>query len=166
MIVTLEPWEYIHAHDIGIKRFVANWKVKDQKAFTQGKNQPEIIASPAAAICELAVAKALDRFWTGHVWDNRDHKSYNAQYRDLVDIEVRRIRGSNNPFAIKPKDLGKNSILVVAHAIPDEFRQVDIKGWIPADIAWEKGTEVEGYGYKTLSQSFLKPLDKLKDYKK
>lgn len=157
MIVTLEPWEYIHAHDIGIKRFVANWNVADKKSYTLGNNQPEIIASPAAAICELAVAKALDRFWGGHVWDNRDHKFYNAKTRDLQDIEVRRVRERANPFSIWKKDTGKNSIIVVAYPIPEEFRQVEILGWIPADIAWERGTEA--YGRKTLAQSHLKPME-------
>lgn len=161
MIVYLEPWEYVHAHDVGIRRAVANWNVADKSSYTMGNNQPEIIASPAAAIAELAVAKALNRYWSGHVWDNRDH----VNYRDLPDVEpnleVRRIRAkhANAKGSVWRKDYGKDKILVYTFPIPPEYRQVEILGWVEADLAWEKGEAVTGR--RVFSLSNLKDIGRL-----
>lgn len=145
MIVTLQPWEYIHAHDVGIKRAVANWSVKDKQSYTQGLNQPELIASPRAAIAELAVAKALNQYWGGHVWDNRDHKIYNGTIADVgYNIEVRCLRDRDNQGSVWEKDADKGLIIVVTYPIPPEYRQVEILGWLPADVAWDRGTEMNG----------------------
>jgi hypothetical protein len=157
LIITLEPWEYVHAHDVGIRRAVANWNVADKSSYTLGNNQPEIIASPAAAIAECAVAKALNRYWSGHVWDNRDHKDY----RDLPDVEpnleVRRIREkkANGVGSVWKKDIGNDKIIVYTFPIPPEFRKVEILGWLPADVAWEKGKDVQGRR--------IFPLDRLRE---
>lgn len=159
MIVTLEPWEYIHAHDIGIRRAVANWNVPDKKSYTTGNNQPEIIASPRSAIAELAVAKALGRYWSGHVWDNRDHTLYRILPDVEPNVEVRCIREEGNPMSVWKKDAGKDSVLVLAYPIPDEFRSVNVIGWIPADVAWDKG--IEKYGRKVVPQDRLRPIESL-----
>lgn len=163
MIVTLEPWEYIHAHDVGIRRAVANWSVADKKSYTQGLNQPEIIASPAAAIAECAVAKGLGRYWSGHVWDNRDHSKYKDTPDVEPNIEVRRIRDRHNVLSVWKKDTDKNLVLVYAWPIPPEFRQVEILGWIPADIAWERGEE--RHGRRVFDQSRLRPIERLEEFK-
>lgn len=160
MIVTLEPWEYIHAHDIGIKRYVANWGVPDKPSYRLGNNMPEIIASPAAAISEFAVAKALGKFWGGHVWDNRDHSRYRSIPDVEPNIEVRRVRERNNPVSVWSRDEGQNKILVVAYAIPPEYRQVEILGWLPIDVAWQKGTPV-GQNRRTFDTSRLRPIERL-----
>jgi hypothetical protein len=160
MIVRLLPWEYVHAHDVGIRRFVANWGVPDKPSYQQGNNMPEIIASPAAAITELAVAKALGRYWGGHVWDNRDH----SRHRDISDvepnIEVRRIRERTNPVSIWQRDYGKGKTLVVAYAIPPEYLEVEILGWLPLDIAWQKGRSV-GNNRRTFTTDKLRPIERL-----
>lgn len=141
IIVTFQPWEYIHAHDVGIKRAVANWKVNDKQSYTNGNNQPEIIASPAAALSELAVAKVLNKHWSGHVWDNRDHLLFKNMPDIEPNIEVRRVRDKKNPVAVWQKDYGKNLILVATYPVPPEFRQVEVLGWLPLDIAWERGEQ-------------------------
>lgn len=160
MIVTLEPWEYVHAHDVGIRRFVANWGVPDKPSYRQGNNMPEIIASPAAAITEFAVAKALGRFWGGHVWDNRDHGRYRSVPDVEPNIEVRRIRERTNPVSVWQRDYRTEKTLVVAYAIPPEYRAVEILGWLPLDIAWEKGTPV-GNKRRTFTTSNLRPIERL-----
>lgn len=159
MIITLEPWEYIHAHDVGIRRFVANWGVPDKPSYRQGNNAPEIIASPASAITEFAVAKALGLYWGGHVWDNRDHAKYKFIPDVEPNIEVRRIRDRTNPVSVWRRDEGQDKILVVAFAIPPEFRQVEILGWLPIDIAWQRGTDV-GNGRRTFSTDRLRKIER------
>lgn len=162
MIVTLESWEYIHAHDIGIKRAVANWNVPDKKSYTQGNNQPEIIASPVACISELAVAKATNKYWVGGVWDNRDHGKFKALPDVAPNIEVRRVRERNNPIALWKSGVGKGLILAATYPIPPEYRQVEILGFIPYDIAWEKARE--SYARRALDQSFLRPIERLDEF--
>lgn len=162
MIIDLEPWEYIHAHDVGIKRAVANWNVRDKKSYTNGKNQPEIIESPVAAISELAVAKALNLNWSGHVWDNRDHSKYKSIPDILPNIEVRRVRDKANPVAVWEKDYGKGLILVATYPVPPEFRQVEILGWLPLDIAWENGEQRYANDCRVFSLGRLRNINTFK----
>lgn len=161
MIVDFEPWEYIHAHDVGIRRAVANWKVKDKQSYQNGRNQPEIIASPAAALCELAVAKALNKHWSGHVWDNRDHKAHKHMADIEPNIEVRRIRDKKNPVAVWQKDYGRGRTLVVCFPVEPEFRQVEILGWLPLDIAWEKGEQRYAKDCRVFPVSKLRSIETL-----
>jgi hypothetical protein len=164
MIVTLTPWEYIHAHDIGIRRTVANWNVSNKASYTAGNNQPEIIAAPAAAIAELAVAKALGRYWSGHVWDHSEHKRYKYLPDVEPNIEVRRVREQNNPVSVWEKDTGQNRILVATFPFPPEFRAVEILGFIPYDTAWKLGEARRGY--RAVDQKLLKPIEQFEEWMK
>ena len=159
-LVTLEAWEYVHAHDVGIRRAVANWNVPNKASYTLGNNQPELIASPAAAIAEMAVAKALGLYWSGHVWDNRDHHKFKGLPDVEPNIEVKRIRERNNPVSVWKRETGRNMILVATYPVPPEFWQVEILGWIPYDIAWGLGEDKYG-DRRVVPQSKLKPIDKL-----
>lgn len=162
MIVELTPWEYIHAHDVGIRRAVANWNVQDKLSYRQGNNQPEIIASPAAAIAECAVAKALGRYWSGHVWDNRDHSKHKGLPDVEPNIEVRRVRERNNPISVWEKNTGQGKVMVATYPIPPEFRAVEILGFIPYDKAWELGQEKTGR--RVVQQSLLKPIEDFEEW--
>lgn len=159
MIVTFEPWEYIHAVNIGVQRFVANWNVPNKPSYTTGNNQSELLASPAAALAEAAVAKALNRPWTGHVWDHRDHNKYKHLPDVYPNIEVRRLRDRNNPVSVWKKDTGRGQILVVTYPVPPEFREVEILGWLPIDIAWENGEEK--YGRRVFPTNRLRKIESL-----
>jgi hypothetical protein len=95
-------------------------------------------AAVAACAAELAVAKHTNRYWSGHVWDYRDHN----QYKDIPDvgtnIEVRRIR-TKNMAAVRKRQVGKGLVLFVAKPIMPEIRSVEIHGWMHYDQAWEAG---------------------------
>jgi len=34
-IIKLQPWEYAHANEVGIGRFVANWKKRDAQYYVK-----------------------------------------------------------------------------------------------------------------------------------
>lgn len=136
MIVVLEPWEYVHACNVGIARFAANWGKGDAPHYKKALMEDDRTAQVASAICELAVAKATNRYWSGHVW----HKSEHSKYRDVPDvgtnIEVRRVR-TKDSVAVRKHQLGKGLVLFAAYAEPPEFREVRIWGWMEYDEAWE-----------------------------
>lgn len=136
MIINLEPWEYVHASNVGIARFAANWGKQDAPHYKKELMEDDRTASVAAAICELAVAKATNRFWSGHVWAKEDHK----KYKDVPDvgsnIEVRRIR-KGETVAVRKHQLGKGLVLFAAQPEPPEFTTVDIWGWLNYDAAWD-----------------------------
>ena len=102
-------------------------------------------AQHAAAVCELAVARALNRYPTGFgAWAASDH----AKYRDLPDVgdntEVRRVReASSTTFAVGEKD--RNRTIVAAFPILPELRVVRVLGWIKGSEALRIGTSA-GYG--------------------
>jgi hypothetical protein len=140
--ITLEPWEYEHASNIGIRRYTANWEKHDAKHYDPARMEDNRTAQVAATISELAVAKHTNRYWSGHVWTPQQHN----HYRNIPDvghnIEVRRIR-TRNTVAVRKHQLGKGLVLWAARPIPPEFRTVELYGWIKYDEAWEKGTPAD-----------------------
>ena len=138
VIVDLTPWEYEHACAVGIGRFTANWGSQDAPHYKSELMEDNRTAQVASAICELAVAKATNRYWSGHVW----HKSDHNKYRDLPDvgnnIEVRRVRNGNS-IAVRKHQLLKGLILFAAKPVEPEFTQVNVWGFIDYDKAWELG---------------------------
>jgi hypothetical protein len=101
-------------------------------------------AHVAAAICELAVAKATNRYWHGHVWDRAAH----AKHRNAPDvgtnIEVRRVR-TRDAVAVRRSDAGK--IVFAARAIAPEFTEVDVLGYVNADDALLECSDGESWVY-------------------
>lgn len=136
MLITLEPWEYIHACNVGIGRYAANWGKNDAAHYKKELMEDDRTAQVASAICELAVAKATNRYWSGHVWAKEDHKKYRNAPDVGTNIEVRRVR-KGNTVAVRKHQLNKGLILFAAQPEPPEFTQVEIWGWIKYDQAWE-----------------------------
>ena len=143
----LQPWEYEHACNVGIRRFTANWGKQDAAHYKKERMEDDRTAQVAAAICELAVAKHTNRYWHAHIW----HASEHDRYRDLPDvgrnIEVRRIR-TGTKAAVRKHQLGKGLVLWVAHAVEPEFRVVNLHGWMHYDEAWTIG-EPSSYSPET-----------------
>jgi hypothetical protein len=139
MIITLEPWEYEHANNVGIRRYTANWTKSNAAHYKQERMEDDRTAQVAAAVCELAVAKHTNRYWHAHIWHHTDHD----KYRHLPDvgrnIEVRRIR-TQRSAAVRRHQLGQGLVIWVATAIAPELRQVELHGWLKYDEAWNLGT--------------------------
>lgn len=139
-VVTLEPWEYEHACDVGIRRYTANWTKTDAPHYANKTLQEDNrTAQVASAICELAVAKHVNRYWSGHVWHHTEHN----KYRDIADvgtnIEVRRLRTREAAAVRRRQNSTPNLVLFVAKPVAPEFREVHIYGYITQQEAWENG---------------------------
>ena len=138
-IITFETWEYARCFDVGMRRFVENWNVQDAPYYNRDLMEEDRNAQPAAALCELAVAKYLNQYWHGGVW----HRSEHAKHKVLADvgnnIEVRRVRTSRG-VKVRVKDAGK--IVWAAQIADSEYRSVELLGYVVADdvIASIKGT--------------------------
>lgn len=142
VLIELEPWEYEHACDVGIRRYTANWNKQDAPHYANKKLQEDNrTAQVASAICELAVAKHINRYWSGHVWHATEHQ----KYRNLPDvgknIEVRRLRTRQEAAVRKHQNNIEKLILWVAKPVMPELRQVHLYGWITQQQAWENGTQ-------------------------
>ena len=61
--IELEPWEYEHASQVGIRRYAENWGKADAKHYDHFRMEDNRTAQVAAAVCELAVAKAINQYW-------------------------------------------------------------------------------------------------------
>lgn len=145
-IVTLYPWEWTTCSDIGNKRHANNWTKKDSKNYTAGRLagriKPEQQASPRTVIGEFAVAKFTNQFWSPMNW----HISEHAKYEPLPDVghntEVRTVMKEDGAPKVHQHELGRGLVLWAAYVIPDEFYQVRMLGWLPYDLAWERGEPV------------------------
>ena len=155
----LEPWEYEWAMHVAARRSVANWGKKDAKHYKKELMEDERTASAAACVCELAVAKATNRYWSGHVWHGSEHQ----KYRDIPDvgtnIEVRRVR-TRDTAAVRRHQLGKGLVLFVARPSMPEMKLVTILGWLKYDEAWEVGvpSRYDPDNTRVIDAKFLKEL--------
>lgn len=159
-VVRLETWEYEWASFVGIRRAVANWDRKNAKAYKGNEHnlEPNRIANIASCICEMAVAKYLNRYWSGSAWDwNKVDHEKSKLFDDVGQgIEVRRVRNETGP-ALKPKDKGK--ILYGAKVLGKEWRSVEILGWVFADdhIKRLKGRDLIYIDASKLNSPLKKP---------
>lgn len=139
-VVELERWEYERAHDVGIRRYTANWERRDAPWYDKDRMEDDRTAQAAAAICELAVAKHLNVYWPGHVWAAADH----GRFRHLPDlfpnIEVRRVRSKPGKAAVRAHQVGKGLMLWVGRVEVPEMRRVLLLGHLDYDQAWQAGT--------------------------
>ena len=130
---------------MGAERFAANFYREDAPHYDRSRMEDDRTAQHAAAVCELAVARALNRYPTGFgAWAAADH----AKWRDLPDVgtntEVRRIREADaTTFAVGGKD--RNRTIVAAYPILPELRIVKVLGWISGEEALRIGRPA-GYG--------------------
>ena len=143
ILIELEKWEYEWASHVGIRRFTENWEKQDAPHYKREYMEDDRTAQVAAAIGELAVARVTNQYWGGHVWAGNRHAENRGRADVGHNIEVRRVRSSNNA-AVRRRQLGKGLILFVVRPVPDEFRTVEMLGWIDHDEAWEQG-EPSGY---------------------
>ena len=143
ILIELEKWEYEWASHVGIRRFTENSEKQDATHYKREYMEDDRTAQVAAAIGELAVARVTNQYWGGHVWAGNRHAENRGRADVGHNIEVRRLRSSNNA-AVRRRQLGKGLVLFVVRPVPDEFRTVEMLGWIDHDEAWELG-EPSGY---------------------
>lgn len=154
--ITLESWEDIHAHQVGISVHYANAEKPDRVSYDKSKLQPDNDgASIDAARAEVAVAKAYGGYWHGGFWSAAEH----AKFRDLhADITVRRLidgsprgmgvevkrRRTGNRVPIDQKDYNNNHLIVWAQVhgcdAENNFVRVEIIGEARAVNVWDNAT--------------------------
>lgn len=162
MIIKLETWEYEYASHIGIRRFTANWNKYDASYYDKNKMEDNRTAQVAAAIGELAVAKAINEYWHASIWDASNHDEHKYIPDVGHNIEVRRVRTQDGP-AVREKDLFKpNFYIFGVKPVAPEFTEVEILGWIRADFGWEVGTPAI-YG-RIIPRTKLSPVETWKTY--
>jgi len=140
-IVTLEKWEYEKAAIVGVQRFIARWDSQDAKQYSnKNRQQPNLIANIASCICELAVAKATNRYWHGHVWHTSEHDKYKFLPDVGVNQEVRRCRTPHGVAIQKYQNHMKDLVVFGVRILDEEMRNVEIYGYITQEKGWEIGT--------------------------
>jgi len=155
VIVALEPWEYEWASHVGMRRLTQHiGKNDDRNYYANNNKQPEILANIAACCGEMATAKALKKYWSGHIWDQRDHSIYKHLPDVEPNIEVRRIRErSSKTSVVRKRDVDNDAVLVVTFPMPPEYNIVEVIGYIKAVEAWRIG-EPAHYDNKGTSRLF------------
>lgn len=148
--VTLSPWEYEYAYQVGIRRYTANWEKRDAPHYDRARMELDRDAQVAAAICELAVARHINRYWHASVWTPSEHHRYRDQPDVGLNVEVRRVRTDVGP-AVRERDAGR---IVWGAMTSGEFRLVDLLGWVHGDAGWEMGQDRPG-GYRVVPAKML-----------
>lgn len=140
-IVKLEDYEYEDACRVAAGRLARNYGRKDAIYYDNNNKQDEVRANVATCCCEKAVAKYLNLYWHGSIWDVRDHEKYRKLPDVGEDVEVRRIREIKNSVVVRKSDVEyAERIIFVAYAEEKhDFRLVHMLGGISAQLAWEKG---------------------------
>jgi len=146
--IILSTWEYEWASHVGARRYIENWDRPNAAYYDPSRMEDDRTAQVAACVAELAVAKFVNQYWSGHVWHSSEHR----RYKDLPDvgtnIEVRRLR-TKESAAVRKHQVGKQLILFVAKPILPELREVIIYGCRDYDEAWDLGVPSTYDAHKT-----------------
>lgn len=138
VLVTLTPWETEWVTTVGMRRHHNNLHKQDAAHYDPRLMQDNLTASIASAKCELAVAKALGRYWSGSVWDSGQHEQYKHEPDVAPNIEVRRTRREKGSLPVRQRDVADGRVLVLTYN--DEYLKcVQVLGWIDADTGWSIG---------------------------
>jgi hypothetical protein len=151
LVVSLSPWEYEYAFQVGIRRFTANWQKNDAPHYDRSRMELDREAQVAAAICELAVAKHINRYWHASIWHESEHAKHRNQPDVGDNVEVRRVRTDVGP-AVRERDRGR---VVWGAKTTGEFREVELLGWILGTDGWLLGEDRPG-GYKVVPAHMLR----------
>ena len=164
MIIDLNEWEWVHALNVGNMRFTANWGKKDAAHYDKKRMEDDRTAQQRACVCELAVAKGTNRYWSGSVWPKTKHDWFKRRIADVgYNIEVRCVR-TQTAAAVREYQLGQGLHLFVARTTTSELTQAEILGHLDYDQAWELGetphyidptTESEGSRTRVVSVEHL-----------
>jgi hypothetical protein len=159
--VTLLPYEHEYAATVGVRRFNERRDSKDAVWYDPERMEPNLQAAIATCVCELGVAKALNKYWGGHVWHEADHDKYKRGADVGRRIEVRRVREINTPPAIRYQDVERGRIVVAAYTKPPLYVEVQVLGWIEAMHGWNLGAPA-GYDKsnrtRTLAPAYWRDL--------
>ena len=141
--VELTPFEHEYAAAIGVRRFNERRDSKDAGWYDPERMESNLQANIAACVCEMGVAKALNKYWGGHVWHVSDHNKYEKVADVGHRIEVRRVRDRNGSPAIRWRDVERGRILVAAYTPPPLYVEVQVLGWVEAFDGWNQAKPAE-----------------------
>jgi hypothetical protein len=160
MRIKLETWEYEWACAVGISRYTANWNKNDAEHYKKERMEDDRTASVAAAVCELAVAKASNTYWSGHVWPADEHETQKHRADVGQRSEVRRTRNGKT-IAVRRKQLNKGLIIWGCMAVMPELREVDVYGYLDHDQAWAlaEPSDFDPDNTRYVSIQYLNQLD-------
>jgi hypothetical protein len=149
--ISLSPWEYEYAFQVGVRRFTANWQKQDAPYYDRSRMELDREAQVAAAICELAVAKHINRYWHASIWHESEHAKHRNQPDVGDNVEVRRVRTDVGP-AVRERDRGR---VIWGAKTTGEFREVELLGWVLGTDGWLIGEDRPG-GYKVVPVHMLR----------
>lgn len=168
-IVTLERFEVAIALLIAQKRTFENrYKPHIYKNYKTLEPQP--IAELHGVVCEMAVAKYLDRYWASLAWEAHEHTTYKPNIADVGTdnrIEVRRIKRPDNDLRFWPKDVEGDKTIYIAHcpelSLLPRTTHVDVIAW--GDVAEIKRyAKVDDEGAFRVKQEYLHKVTPKKLY--
>ena len=140
--VTLEPWEYEWAAHVGTQRDAINRNKQDAAYYDKHRMESDNQRANIMSACgEMAVAKFLNRYWSGDYWPLDRHTELRDRPDISPNIEVRRIRKPNNPLAVRKRDAERGRIMFQTYIHYDDPTQVDVIGWEEAWKAWRYGEQ-------------------------
>lgn len=126
------------------KRNEMNTGRGDAPAYARNSERMEdnSVAMFASTRCEMAVAKAFNRFWHASWWPADTHHLHKHEPDVGMNIEVKRIRAPHNPLLVKEDYVTLDRVIVLAYAHDEPATHVDVIGYINAKDAWDIGEPV------------------------
>ena len=158
--IALRPYELEWAYLVGVRRNSANLAKKNAAHYDPKRMENNVIASIAACVAEISVAKCLGLYWSGSVWDSSLHDLFRHEPDVGNNIEVKRIREPGNPLVVRKRESTSDKIIVSVYAIPPAFESVEILGWLSATEAWELGdpADYDPEGTRLVGQESLRDI--------
>jgi hypothetical protein len=158
--MTLERYEVHFANEVAKIRTREN---KQNHIYNRDDLEPQPLAELNACCGEMAVAKSLNKYWSGLAWLSEEHQKYKETIPDIGEnIEVRRVKRPDGRLSSRHHDVSHNRLLFLVYvhgANPDWIAQthVDIIGYIHALDALPNATKYPN-GY-AIEQRYLHPYE-------
>lgn len=140
--ISLEPWEYEWAKHVGTMRDEINRPKRNAAYYDESRMDSDNARANTLACCgEMAVAKHLNRYWSGDYWPLNRHNEFMHKADIKPNIEVRRITKPDNPLVIRERDAKKNRIMFLTYVDPKRYLSVMIIGWKDAKTGYADGVQ-------------------------
>jgi hypothetical protein len=160
----------LHPHELTLAKLVAQRRTKANEGVANAYvdiSDKDPVYDLKGALCEQAVAKALNEYWHAGCWDRSDHVVNKDEIPDVGDdVEVRSVDNPWYKLIIRPNDITKDRLMFLTYLVTpvtfDTYEPVivDVIGFGRAKKLQPFSYPFMGKGMVSVEQKYLAPYRK------
>lgn len=160
----------LHPHELTLAKLVAQRRTKANQGVANAYvdiPDKDPLYDLYGALCEQAVAKALNEYWHAGCWDREVHLTNKHEIPDVGDdVEVRSVDNPWYKLIIRPNDIAKDRLMFLTYLVtPVTFETYEP---VTVDvIGFGRAKKLQAFGYPFMGKGMISVEQKhLTTYKK